>query len=70
MALLLFKVVSLVPTKVQPKVWVLLSDELGAWKTESLQSEKVSEPIPFSCPLLTDHRTTYYAGISRPAWSS
>jgi hypothetical protein len=42
MALLLFKVVLLVPIKVRPRVWVLLLEELVVWKTESRQFEKVS----------------------------
>jgi hypothetical protein len=46
MALLLFKVVLLVPIKVQPRVWVLLLDGLAVWKIESLQFEKVSQPPP------------------------
>jgi hypothetical protein len=46
MALLLFKEVLLVPIKGQPRAWGLLLEELAAWKTESLQFEKVSE-LPF-----------------------
>jgi hypothetical protein len=47
MALLLFKEVLLVPIKAQPKVWVLLLEELAAWKTESRRFEKVSH-LPFN----------------------
>jgi hypothetical protein len=46
MALLLFKEVLLVPIKARLRVWVLLLEELAAWKTESRQFEKVSQ-LPF-----------------------
>jgi hypothetical protein len=70
MALLLFKVVLLVPIKVQLRAWVLRSGELGVWKIESLLSERVSEVNPLFLCRINTFRPTHHASIGRSAWNS